>query len=121
MARTVLVVDDETPLRRFLQACLKYGGYDVIEAGSADEAVRLVQAHSGAIVLAVLDILLPGASGLDLSNELLRHRPEVPVLYITGLMDSIAVEGIALRRPQCVLRKPFTATQLMSRVNMLLA
>lgn len=118
---TVLIVEDEPQVRQFVNKVLTRAGYDTIVAGSAKEAADKVQSHPGPVALVVSDIRMPGGSGLDLANDLATIRPGTPVLYISGLVDSIVVESIARQDPLVLLMKPFTAQELLNRVRRMLA
>ena len=117
----ILVVDDEPEVRRFIWNSLVGAGYLTLEAGDAVEAMAITLTFPGRIALAVIDIMMPAVSGLDFANQLLIERPETKILYISGLGHGIAVEGIRRRLPLAILVKPFTARQLVMRVQDLLA
>jgi DNA-binding response OmpR family regulator len=68
----------------------------------------------------ISDIRMPGGSGLDLAVDLEAARPGQPVLYISGLVDSVVVKGILLSDPRVILTKPFSAEDLLSRVRTIL-
>lgn len=118
---TILVVEDEPLVRQFISATLAETGYAIIEAGNASEAENVMRTDPGQVALVISDIRMPGGSGLDFANELEIMRPGTPVLYISGLVDSIAVKSIATRTPKAMLTKPFTAKQLLDRVREMLA
>jgi len=82
MDATILVVDDEKNIRRTLRMVLESEGYDVEEAGSAEDGIDAVQ--RGAIDLVILDVRLPKMSGLDALERLRDLQPELPVLMISG-------------------------------------
>lgn len=84
MATRILVVDDEKNIRRTLRMVLEGPGYQVVEAGSAEEALRLLDDED--MDLVVLDVRLPGMNGIDALNQI-RKRPgldAVPVVMISG-------------------------------------
>jgi len=114
---TVVIVDDECSIRHFIGQALGAAGYLVLEAGNAVEAKDAILAHDGEVALVISDIQMPGGNGLDLGVDLEGVRPKVPVLYISGLIDSIAVQSILLRNPFAILTKPFTDRQLVERVR----
>lgn len=116
----VLLVEDNDPLRDALKRMLADEGFSVADAGTAEQGLVEFERH-GTIVLAVLDMMLPGKSGLDLAVELERRRPGVPILYISGLSDSIAMESIARRNPDLVLFKPFGEQEFVERVRKLIS
>lgn len=82
--RSVLLVEDEALIRLMLAAEFEDGGFHVHEAGSADEAVRLLDA--GLEVAAIVtDVRMPGSmDGLGLAEWLARHRPGLPVVVVSG-------------------------------------
>ena len=120
-SQTILVVEDQPDLRQFVCRALERDGHHALAAGQALSAFELIKEHAGAIDLAIIDMVLPGPSGLDLASWLDRDFPTLSILYISGHVDSIAMECIAHRSPDCVLLKPFTSSQLLARVNLLLS
>jgi CheY-like chemotaxis protein len=118
---TILVVEDDATVRRLIVRVLQRSGFRVIAADSAQYGLALFQSHPNAIKLAILDMVMPGMSGLDLANELRCACPEVRILYISGYIDSVAMESIGHRSPESVLLKPFGKGALVERVQQLLA
>jgi DNA-binding NtrC family response regulator len=118
---TILVVEDDRNVRRLIVRTLSQSGFTALEAGSADAGLAVFQEKPGAINLVIVDMVMPGMSGLDLAAELERLRPEVKILYISGYGNSIAMESIARQWPTFVLLKPFTRWMLVSRVQELLS
>jgi CheY-like chemotaxis protein len=112
---TALLVDDEDLVRMSTADILADLGYEVVEATSAEEALRLL---GGGLVpdLVVTDHLMPGLTGLDLARELQSRHPEMPVLIVSGYaeMDGIA-SGFAR------LTKPFRAAELAQSLAGLMA
>ena len=105
-AGTALLVDDEELVRASSAAMLSDLGYSVIEAGSAEEALRLVDSGVGFDLL-VTDHLMPGMSGTDLARLLLERFPQRPALIVSGYAE---VDGIAPDLPR--LSKPFRLQEL---------
>jgi CheY-like chemotaxis protein len=103
---TALLVEDEDLVRMSTAEMLMDFGYEVVEAGSAEEALRLVD-QGLAPDLVVTDHLMPGLTGMDLARDLLARRPGLPVLIVSGYAD---VEGIAPGLPR--LTKPFRNAEL---------
>ena len=110
MTETLLIVDDEPRIRRIVQMALEDRGYEVLTAGSAEEAEKIMSAHE--IDLVIADLQLPGRSGLELLGDLRRNRPAVPVILITafGTVET-AVEAIKAGAFDYVL-KPFGIDEL---------
>ena len=98
---------------------LESGQFTVLETGTAPQGLDLLQRHPE-IGLAIVDMVMPGMSGLDLAAEVNRRYPQIEILYITGYVASIAIQAIADHHPEAVLYKPFTQKQLISRVRKLL-
>ena len=115
--RTILVVEDQTEVRHLISQLLTRGGFRTLEAGDGHEALALIDAFNTSISLAILDMVLPTMSGLDVAAELQRRHPEIKVLYLSGYAGSIAMDSIQRRSPELLLLKPFTEEGLLSRVN----
>ncbi len=106
-----LLVDDEDLVRLSTADMLADLGFDVLEAGSAEEALRLL--HEGtAVDLLVTDHLMPGLSGAELARKVRVLRPGLPILIVSGYAD---VEGLAPDLPRLV--KPFRVAELAERVR----
>jgi len=120
-AKTVLVVEDDRELREVALAVLEMAGYRVIEAASGDDAHHLLRAHPDLRVdVLFTDVAMPGRlDGVDLADAARSLRPELPVLYATGLPDLVrANRDNAPRGP--VLRKPYRPAELRRAVMALL-
>lgn len=91
--RTILVVDDEEPIRRLLGYLLQSHGYTVTLAADASEARRQLDQQPYALMLC--DVNMPGESGLDLVRTVLSYRPDVAAIMVTGL-DSPVLANAAL-------------------------
>ena len=103
---TVLLVDDEDLVRASTADMLTDMGYTVVEATSAEEALRLLSDGLRPDLL-VTDHLMPGMSGTDLARETCKRMPGTPVLIISGYAE---VEGMAPDLPR--LSKPFRQADL---------
>jgi PAS domain S-box-containing protein len=116
---TVLIVEDADELRDLARRLLERQGYTVLVAANADEAQRLFTAHP-AIDLVVTDVVMPGASGPELTRRLAERRPALKVLYMSGYTeDAIAHHGV-IDPGIAFLHKPFTAETLGRKVRDLL-
>lgn len=116
---TVLLVEDNELVRDTLKSMLASHGFAIVDVGTAEQGLAEFEADP-TISLAILDMILPGESGLDLAAELERRRPGFRILYISGFCDSIAMESIARLAPELVLFKPFGEETLIQRVAALL-
>ncbi|HUI58154.1 MAG TPA: response regulator [Bryobacteraceae bacterium] len=119
--KTILIVDDDPGIRRFVARVLRGVGLTVLTASSAREAVSIIESASHQIHLVVTDMVMPGTSGLDLGCELQQRYPCMKVLYMSGYRDSIAMVAISKRSPEHALLKPFSRDALLASVLRLLA
>jgi len=112
-AATVLLVEDEPAVRRFVRHVLVQRGYRVLEASTGIEAVNMAQAHSGPIDLILTDVVMPGKSGPEAIDEIARFRPNARVVFMTGYPgDEIATRYARSFENTVVLQKPFDAVHL---------
>lgn len=113
---TVMVVEDDAVLLRHVDRVLCNAGYVVRSAGSAEDAWPIIQAHEE-IDLLLTDIVLPGTSGVQLADRVIAARPALKVLFMSGYAD----EGLSAVEQKAVegqlLRKPFTAAQVVTMVR----
>ena len=116
----VLVVEDQELVRRLIVKFLSRHGIQAFDAADASRGLSIVRKRAGRIDLAILDMVMPGVSGLDLATDLSREYPGIKILYISGFVESVAMHVIARRSPQAVLLKPFTEQALLERVHQLL-
>lgn len=115
MNATVLIVDDEDKVRSYLARLLQKRGYEVHAATDGAEALAMLTQRAVDIVL--LDVLMPGASGIDVLPEIKRLQPEAEVIMLTGnASGAIGVEGIR-RGAFDYLLKPIDLTQLLQRMT----
>ena len=110
MSQTILIIDDEKTIRWSLSEALKESGYQVSDAGSAENGVELFKQKSADLVL--LDLKLPGISGIEVLKEIKSIDPGVPVIMMTayGEVDT-AVEAMKNSAYDFVL-KPFALEKL---------
>jgi two-component system cell cycle sensor histidine kinase/response regulator CckA len=117
---TLLVVDDEEIVRRLAARILFEEGYHVFEASSGEEAVRLLQRSSNRIHGVLTDIAMPGLSGRQLGETILRCWPGVRVVYMSGFPAGRIVGEGELDPSVPFIPKPFTREQLAGKVRLVL-
>ncbi len=113
---TVLVVDDAEGLRTLMLRTLERRGYEVHVAANAGEALALFDAHPGIDVL-LTDVVMPGASGPELTIDLLARRPGLKVIYMSGYTEDAIVHHGVLKPGIAFLHKPFTADALGQKIR----
>jgi PAS domain S-box-containing protein len=107
---TVLVVEDEGPLRTVARRVLKRAGYDVLAAANAEEALRIAQEVGGRIDIVFTDVVMPGMNGGELVERLLALYPRMKVVFTSGYTDEkLARSGVGDHR---FLPKPYEPAQL---------
>jgi PAS domain S-box-containing protein len=113
----LLLVEDEKAVRHLAKAMLERAGYRVLSAANAQEAAEQFQQHAEQIDLVVTDIVMPGASGPALFDALMKRRPGLKVLYMSGYAND-AVPGQPRMDAHAVfLQKPFTSDRLIRKVR----
>src|SRR5262245_27313127 len=100
----VLVVDDEEPVRRFVERVLSEAGYVTTVAGDGTEAVTIAQDQPPFDVL-VTDLVMPQMSGDELARRLRLNEPSLKVLYLTGFSDRLFKEKATLWEDEAFLEK----------------
>ncbi|MCX5770728.1 MAG: response regulator [Candidatus Hydrogenedentes bacterium] len=118
---TILVVEDETSVRKLACNILKSHGYDVIEAGSSPDALRLAEAHGGPIDLLLTDVVMPQMNGRELYRQIALLRPDLKVLYMSGYTDDVIAHHGVLDAQIEFLQKPFTVDGLVRKVHQMIA
>jgi two-component system cell cycle sensor histidine kinase/response regulator CckA len=119
-AATVLLAEDDAPLRTLVARALRGANLTVLEAGSGEAALALARAHPGALDLLVTDGVMAGLSGPALAAALRQERPRCAVLVVTGFPSDPEVAAFA-GAGGAVMQKPFRASALLEAVRGLLA
>jgi PAS domain S-box-containing protein len=117
---TILVVEDEDAVRSMIRAVLGKAGYQVLQARSGPEALRIAAEHRERIHLLVTDVVMPEMSGRDVVEHLARQRRDFKVLYLSGYTDDAVVRHRVLEAEVAFLQKPFTMSTLTTKVRQLL-
>jgi two-component system cell cycle sensor histidine kinase/response regulator CckA len=110
---TILVVEDEAPVRWVIKDVLGKYGYQILEAGNGVEALALWHQHHGAIALLLTDMVMPvGLSGQDLAEKFAAQKPVLKVMFISGYSLHVAGRGFAVMDGLNFLQKPFDGARL---------
>jgi hypothetical protein len=117
MTETILVVDDEEPVRLLVQRILARAGYRVLIAADATEAFAQARSHPGPVHCLITDLAMPGMPGSELTRRLIAERSELATLYMSGYAEAdLHHVGNADNRIN-LLPKPFTRVDLLTAVR----
>ena len=118
MVINVLVVDDEEPVRKFVDRVLRDAGYHTTMAAGGMEAIDVASKVEPEIL--VTDVMMPQMSGDELARRLRHHQPSLKVLYLTGFADNLFKEKVTLWEDEAYLDKPCSIKSLLQAVSLLL-
>lgn len=113
----ILLVEDEDVVREFAVRALRERGYSVHEARTAEEALDTFRRAGGDFNLVFSDVVLPGKSGVQLVDELLTDRPEMPILLSSGYADRKSQWPAIQDRGFKFLQKPYSMNDLLRTVR----
>jgi DNA-binding response OmpR family regulator len=120
--RLVLIVDDEEQDLTRMSAALRANGYQVVKACNYDTAMGAFDLHRDEIDLLIADVSLPGRNGCDLALSILKSKPDIRVLFVSGHAGAEVVRFYGLSISDIhFLRKPFEPADLIARVRQVLA
>ena len=118
---TVLVVEDDAPVRHLASKVLRVQGYEVLTAVNGQDALRVVHDHKGLpIRLVVTDVIMPLMSGNVMADWLKATYPDIKILFTSGYMDEVIAHSGAQNASVKFLAKPYTPAALARNVRELL-
>ncbi len=117
---TVLVVEDEDGVRKFILDVLRYAGYTVLEARHGVEALEVCQGSREPIHLVITDVVMPRMSGRELGKSLAETCPDTRVLFMSGYTDNAVVHHGMLDQGINFIAKPFTPAALAQKIRKIL-
>jgi two-component system cell cycle sensor histidine kinase/response regulator CckA len=118
---TILLVEDEAPVRALVQAVLELEGYRVFAAENGHVAFDLWAARKSEIQMLVTDIVMPGGlTGIDVANRFVAERPDLPVLYISGYAPEYARKRFQIGADVNFLEKPFEISHFRKTIRKIL-
>jgi nitrogen-specific signal transduction histidine kinase len=115
----ILVVEDDSLMRKMSTEALRELGYTALHSSSAIQALKILGDRED-IILLFTDIVMPEVNGKKLADEAVRRRPELKVLYTTGYTHNAIVHGGVLDPGVQLISKPFTLEQLANKVRLVL-
>ncbi len=119
-SETILVVEDEAPLRDLACRTLERKGYFVIPASDGDEALERAAARAGRIDMLVTDVVMPRMGGKELASRMKERFPGIRILYVSGYTDHSIVHRGILDEGVAFLQKPFSMEGLVRKVRAIL-
>jgi DNA-binding response OmpR family regulator len=118
LAPLVLIADDEVDILNLVRVRLERSGFRVVATYSGDEALRLAREHK--IDIAVLDVMMPGMTGLDVARALRPEQPSLPIILLTARTEEADVRAGFEAGATAYVTKPFSPQELEARVTELL-
>lgn len=117
--QTILIVDDESRMRKLVSDFLTKNGYDIMEASNGSEALKIFQNNKEKISLIILDVMMPFMNGWD-ASEAIRKDSNVPIILLTAKeSEQDQLKGYSLKIDDYI-TKPFSPKILVARVDALL-
>ena len=117
--KKILIVEDEANIREFVVINLQRAGYEVLEAGSAEEALEIYAAQKGSIDIALLDIMLPGMDGVTLCRTIRKEDSDIGIILLTARTQEMDKVGGLMMGADDYVTKPFSPSELVARVDAL--
>ncbi len=114
---TILIVEDEDDVRRLAVRILERQGYRVLEASCGNDALVVSKERKEPIDMVLTDVVMPGMSGRQLADQLIRLRPKIKVLYMSGYTDNAVFHHGVLEEGVNYIQKPFTIGGLMKKMR----
>lgn len=117
--KRILVCEDEASIREFVVINLKRSGYEVVEAGSGEEALKKFDEARDGIDMALLDIMLPGMDGFAVCRELRQRSESMGIIMLTARTQEMEKVGGLMMGADDYVTKPFSPSELVARVDAL--
>jgi two-component system cell cycle sensor histidine kinase/response regulator CckA len=118
---TILLVEDEDPVRAVNGRALSARGYTVLEAASGIEALQIMEERETAVDLVVSDVVMPEMDGPTLLRELRKRYPDLKVIFVSGYAEDAFKKNLPEGEAFNFLAKPFSLKQLVETVKQTLA
>ena len=119
-AETILLVEDDPQVRDLTRDVLEARGYRVLVAERSLEAPAMCAGHGGIIDLLLTDVVMPGLGGNELALEILKQRPTIKILFMSGYTDNSLLHGASSSNGFHFLQKPFTPSSLAAKIREIL-
>jgi PAS domain S-box-containing protein len=114
---TVLVIEDDAQVRSMVRRVLASRRYDILEARDGEEAMAAAKAHAGSIDLILSDVVIPGANGPEIVEQVRRHHDGTRALFMSGYTDHAVLRDRILASDVAFIQKPFAPDALATKVR----
>lgn len=114
---TILIAEDDAGIRGLVKNILRRQNYAVLDAASADEAVKTTREHTGKVDLLIADVTASDFDGIRLAEKIISANPGIKVLYLSGYTDDPSAQPADLPEGAAFLQKPFTLGSLLKKVK----
>jgi two-component system, cell cycle sensor histidine kinase and response regulator CckA len=114
---TVLLVEDQTAVRVLARNILQKGGYRVLDAQNAGEALLICEQHPHTIEMMLTDVIMPRTNGRQLAERVAPLRPAMKILFMSGYTDDVGLREGVLAGGLAFLQKPFTPADLLRKIR----
>ncbi len=119
-SETIMLVEDEDVVRRLARRVLESRGYNIIEASNGGEAFVLFEQNPRNIDLLLTDVIMPNMSGKQLFDRLLKIKPDLKALFMSGYNDDVVAHHGVLEKNTYFISKPYHPKDLLKKVRQLL-
>lgn len=119
-APTILLVEDETRVRRVMAEVLSAEGYSVLDFAAAENVLAHPQLRLAKVTVLITDVMLPGRTGRQLAKDLRGRVPGIKTILVSGYGENIALLGTEKSDDVSYLPKPFSASSLVAAVRRIL-
>ncbi len=119
-SETVLVLEDDSDVRKMITKILSGQGYGTLEASNGDDAIRVYREHRDRIDLVIMDVVMPGKNGKEVFDEITRIDPRVKAIFMSGYTRDIVIDKGVQKDKVDFLQKPLSIPQLLATVRQVL-
>jgi two-component system response regulator RegX3 len=119
MAKNILVIEDEDAIREFVIINLKRAGYEVAEAATGEDALRIYDEAGGKFSIVIIDIMLPGMDGFAVCRKLRERSKTVGIIILTARTQELDKVGGLMLGADDYVTKPFSPSELVARIDAL--
>ena len=116
--KKVLILEDEVSIRSFVVINLKRAGYDVVEAGTGEEALELLKSNPD-VGVAILDIMLPGIDGVEVCRSIRATDKKIGIIMLTARSQEMDKITGLMTGADDYMTKPFSPAELTARIDAL--